>query len=242
MLTSLWCVVVTKTNVIKREGSDMNIKSILVTANAGILSLGLVFNEANAAVVTLSDYLVTPNPGNSWTYITTMDSTIFLYDDDIEEFRDQFFSAGTEFTVTVPWYEFYPVPIDDVAELGVPYLFEEPNISVYLDIIPELTVPAGTFDNVLMMAWLDSNYVANSVNTDLGIDPSINEGVTDVVVYALGVGEIGGIGVMAESGDLDAAWELVSYSVVPVPIPAAIWLFGSGLIGLAGLARRRVNA
>lgn len=28
----------------------------------------------------------------------------------------------------------------------------------------------------------------------------------------------------------------------PVPIPAAVWLFGSGLAGLAGLARRRLSA
>ncbi len=28
-------------------------------------------------------------------------------------------------------------------------------------------------------------------------------------------------------------------SVVPVPVPAAVWLFGSGLLGLLGLARRR---
>ncbi|MDH5594428.1 MAG: VPLPA-CTERM sorting domain-containing protein, partial [Gammaproteobacteria bacterium] len=24
-----------------------------------------------------------------------------------------------------------------------------------------------------------------------------------------------------------------------VPVPAAVWLFGSGLVGLAGIARRR---
>ncbi len=30
--------------------------------------------------------------------------------------------------------------------------------------------------------------------------------------------------------------------VAPVPIPAAIWLFGSGLLGLAGMARRRKEA
>lgn len=29
------------------------------------------------------------------------------------------------------------------------------------------------------------------------------------------------------------------FEVTPVPIPAAVWLFGSGLIGLGGLARRR---
>ncbi|NOX09279.1 MAG: peptidylprolyl isomerase [Gammaproteobacteria bacterium] len=30
-----------------------------------------------------------------------------------------------------------------------------------------------------------------------------------------------------------------SISVVPIPIPAAIWLFGSGLVGLIGFSRRR---
>ena len=33
---------------------------------------------------------------------------------------------------------------------------------------------------------------------------------------------------------------LVQTSVVPVP--AAVWLFGSGLIGLIGFARRKTNA
>ena len=28
-------------------------------------------------------------------------------------------------------------------------------------------------------------------------------------------------------------------SVATVPVPAAVWLFGSGLLGLAGIARRK---
>ena len=35
-------------------------------------------------------------------------------------------------------------------------------------------------------------------------------------------------------------YELVSTSVVP--IPAAVWLFGSGLLGLIGVARRKARA
>jgi len=40
--------------------------------------------------------------------------------------------------------------------------------------------------------------------------------------------------------------DFVSYSlagnVSAVPVPAAIWLFGTGLIGLAGIARRKTQA
>lgn len=36
------------------------------------------------------------------------------------------------------------------------------------------------------------------------------------------------------TGDLS-----VTYTYDPVPVPAAVWLFGSGLIGLIGVARRR---
>lgn len=37
-------------------------------------------------------------------------------------------------------------------------------------------------------------------------------------------------------------WGVVSGNVAPVPLPAAAWLFGSGLAGLVGLARRRMTA
>jgi hypothetical protein len=30
--------------------------------------------------------------------------------------------------------------------------------------------------------------------------------------------------------------------VVVVPVPAAVWLFGSGLLGLVGIARRKKKA
>lgn len=38
---------------------------------------------------------------------------------------------------------------------------------------------------------------------------------------------------------LDAAFlDVVDINISPVPVPAALWLFGSGLIGLVGLSRR----
>jgi hypothetical protein len=33
--------------------------------------------------------------------------------------------------------------------------------------------------------------------------------------------------------------QFAAYSPAPVPVPAAVWMFGSGLLGLAGIARRK---
>ena len=38
------------------------------------------------------------------------------------------------------------------------------------------------------------------------------------------------------------AWAVHTGDVSAVPIPAAVWLFGSGLIGLVSFARRNANA
>jgi hypothetical protein len=34
-------------------------------------------------------------------------------------------------------------------------------------------------------------------------------------------------------------WDANSFTMTPVPVPAAVWLFGSGLLGLVGIARAR---
>ncbi len=39
--------------------------------------------------------------------------------------------------------------------------------------------------------------------------------------------------------DSQRAWITVDDGISAVPVPAAIWLFGSGLIGLIGVARRK---
>lgn len=42
--------------------------------------------------------------------------------------------------------------------------------------------------------------------------------------------------------DIGSGNSLTVLNVSTVPVPAAVWLFGSGLIGLIGLARRKANA
>lgn len=62
--------------------------------------------------------------------------------------------------------------------------------------------------------------------------------------------DLSGTGILSGSGfdPTNVTWtfsaqSLTSYSMTAttvVPVPAAAWLFGSGLIGLAGIARRKV--
>jgi len=66
-----------------------------------------------------------------------------------------------------------------------------------------------------------------------------------VIVSAINITH-GGIG-PAESWDDDPQFFQTGFSSTSnvdtfVPVPAAVWLFGSGLIGLAGLARRRMGS
>lgn len=193
----------------------MSVKSVLLVA----LFLSA---SVNAATVTPSDYL-SGSPGDGWTYITTHVTNGM--------------PVGTEFTVNDQWYMGVESLFPATAETGQAILFETPNIYFYYDLVPSLTVPAGTYTDVLRITALDSNFAANSVNTDLGIDPALDFGVTDVGWLAMGVGEIQFLGVMAESGGIDGGYVLTDYS--PVPVPAAAWLFSSGLIGLIGFSRRK---
>ena len=62
-----------------------------------------------------------------------------------------------------------------------------------------------------------------------------------------GTGTVSGNGFDATSGTWeytaqateDTAFSWSSSSLAAVPVPAAVWLFGSGLLGLIGVARRR---
>jgi len=53
-------------------------------------------------------------------------------------------------------------------------------------------------------------------------------------LFRFNVGVNGG-----DSGGSWAAWAVHSGNVGAVPVPAAVWLFGSGLLGLVGMARRK---
>ena len=76
----------------------------------------------------------------------------------------------------------------------------------------------------------DSNSISMSIaRLPDGIDTNINASDFSSGCITPGSANISG------TGDC-------SVSINPVPVPAAIWLFGSGLIGLIGISRRKATA
>ena len=123
----------------------------------------------------------------------------------------------------------------------------EPSMYLFWD-IPSIEVQAGIFDDVVALVWLDATCLnselnggtcENTANTSLGIDSSVTTaGVTDIDFFARGTGQVAYAGIDVDTGLSDGVgFQLVSTTVIP--IPPAVWLFGSGLMGLVGVARRR---
>jgi hypothetical protein len=105
---------------------------------------------------------------------------------------------------------------------------------------------AGTAKGTLMTATLgrigdiDFNYTSNLLGFNTSnivcnsiIDAALPGGCTknESVIIAL---QDGGF-----DGPTEKGYKSDGLAVTSVPVPAAVWLFGSGLIGLVGMARRR---
>ena len=125
--------------------------------------------------------------------------------------------------------------------------------------MPLFSVPSGT--NGIFSSGPSDNLVGGPVNFIWALNPSgaplwtslpdQNSDSFDHMVTWLITGNEGQ-GQGNEVGNFVIAWEdlpgggdrdfndiVVEVNVAPVPIPAAVWLFGSGLLGLIGIARRK---
>lgn len=88
--------------------------------------------------------------------------------------------------------------------------------------------------------WLIADYRLDPAEAESGINTNDNfspptgfvDPITDHAAYR----------VTFRSDTLHFSLDGNTITVSPVPVPAAIYLFGSGMIGLAGLARRRLSA
>jgi hypothetical protein len=106
--------------------------------------------------------------------------------------------------------------------------------SIY-DTDPEKTVGCGSFS--LCYIWTPW---AGSVPNDLNVSASIVLNVFGNQPDQIGLSPSLPLSVFADTSplvdDVYAVWEVQEATV---PVPAAAWLFGTGLLGLTGVARKR---
>jgi hypothetical protein len=159
------------------------------------LSLTRVTSGPFAGKYRLGDYL-TPDPTkDQWFIFGPQPNAIYVYATDQGTF-------GTP--IAMPRF----VPLDTLVN----HPFES-GFYWYFKIIPSLTVPAGTFNNVLAWIVLDGSQPANAVNSQIGLPSSINYGVHEVDWSASQVGDLKSLEVDAATGNTIYAYQLTAYGV-----------------------------
>lgn len=108
------------------------------------------------------------------------------------------------------------------------------SIHVRRDPAYSVTAAPGNYRFLMADYRLDSAEAAGGINTNDSFSPPTGfvGGITDHADYRITL----------RSDSLNFSLDGNTITVSPVPVPAAVYLFGSGLIGLVGLVRRRLAA
>jgi hypothetical protein len=131
------------------------------------------------------------------------------------------------------------------------YIFNEGNSSWRLDQAPNTTlnvVGIDPFDILLLQAFIGGSSPITAENTlfleSTALDqrifwfvPATGPDSNFFASQKISTGDFNGIYQTDTNGNLQ-----VGRRVSEVPVPAAVWLFGSGLLGLVGMARRKKAA
>lgn len=209
---------------------------------AGIVS-SVTTSSLSTETVMPGHYLAAGSPGDTWTY-ENMDasqsvsalsaitsgtnvgrlklgnsSEWIIYD-----FVNNIFTIyGGDFGIINP-----PLTFPDSARAGQ-MLVSSGEEFLFLK-APSITVKAGTFYDVLVLVWLDSEFGPNIINTQLGLDSSVAAAVTDVDWYDSGVGLVKQMGVDAATGDIDGGKELLGTSIDSALPDAELWPMDVGQV------------
>ncbi len=94
------------------------------------------------------------------------------------------------------------------------------------------------FQDLSFNVLVDST-VVGSFNPVFGSDYTLF--LTNAILLSAGTHTLTFQGIAA-SPDYSVLIDQVNSNVNAVPVPAAVWLFGSGLLGMFGLGKRKINA
>ena len=147
--------------------------------------------------------------------------------------------------------------LDDSGTLTLNY--SSHSTTSYTDMTTDNTdVFSGTWDGVNTLSGTSGTTTSNSCQNNGGAINGCNylttgqtnsyDSVSDPIVFDL---NMGGTTTFEASrtdsstgavSDMNFTLNTTSANVSPVPLPAAAWLFGSSLVGLGGVCRRRRHA
>lgn len=109
------------------------------------------------------------------------------------------------------------------------------NLDIQLGTIVGIAGPVGNGDYIATNSTSNTLTLTGSDNFILGFSYDGMNWTADTSVVSLGANSYNVYFDMGASNVVQ-----VDVQIVPqVPVPAAVWLFGSGLIGLAGIAHRK---
>jgi hypothetical protein len=193
-----------------------------------LILIALPAADAGTGTIKLSDYWFSRGLGDSWTYEYTQPSGVADFTvaitletkGDYEgkyrmgDYRDPY---GTPYFQIVYFdndflYLYYDskhnttldpparIPITQELETMVPNPVGPDNDIWYFKKLSQLTVPAGTYYDVLLKIDLDTNYRPNSANTYFGLPETIPYGVTHAEWSARHVGTLQDMDFDAQSG------------------------------------------
>ena len=224
-----------------RNGKMTN-KSLRGAVYASLLTVttGIIFpTSANSAILSFrftdpsGDFSTFPNPAD-FPSITDIINVRIIFDTETGDFQAHLTSTIEKpFLGTFePNFQYYNVD-------AVPFTVDPTIVRDWLDGGNRFTLSTPTTEfiysgnNPNYMSWK----VGDRVATSIGFDTSPFDGPSD---WPTNQGFASNFYIFGAYGTASDILPISDIAIITaVPIPAVIWLFGSGLLGLIGLARRK---
>jgi hypothetical protein len=232
--------------------SAVAVATLSVSANAATLLIE-DFEDANVAYTT-SVAEFTDNSGDFFIRTNGSDHGTFVAYSNIQ---GSYYFAGMDLdgeNATLPLtMTFEDIDIAGASNLAFSAYFAEDDDSDNEDwdnsdfFLAEYSIDGGAYQNLLSFANDGSTFnTAPQQDTDFD---GVGDGAELTDIFTLFSSDILATGSMLDlrftfqldAGDEDIALDNISITgdYSPIPVPAAVWLLGSGLLGLVGMRRRK---